>query len=388
MTAPKISDDTSPTKQESPVGDSCPPVPPALDGDGTTTPTRRLRTGLIISGAVMAALMMFGAVMTALVMASAAAVTYVEATLINAIPLADLNNATLRVPDWYGGSGCVTGDQKFTNGETETSMITVGMIKTDIIKTAYIDIDHDHVNETVALLRCTIYPDSGGSPRYQVAAFDRSRTGRIVTVAQVVTTTPNKIGTIFNVTAGRNGSVRVELGNLNGCCPEGPSDARHQWRTYAFDGAHFNQTGGPTSFPVDPHTADLSVEGGKMYMSQLAGVGQGTLNVTVRNRGGRSIAQAELVFTLKDGLVPWGSGWSRCNPVTIGATVVSTCTLGAIRADDALFLQFGFRATTPPMGGGTVTVRNATDDRQTSVGDPAEPNNTAFVIPTFGKPGW
>ncbi|MFI5915675.1 hypothetical protein [Dactylosporangium sp. NPDC051541] len=210
------------------------------------------------------------------------------------ISQADLNKATLDIPDWPGGQDaqqlCPDGKVKLTD-------------KPDILRLigdpVYVDIDHDGAQETVALLRCT--PQGAD---FQVLAFDRDAGGKIVTLGRVVASLGlsgregTDIMTIWAVAAGDNGQVRVDVGEYRPCCGMAQA-SQHQWRTYGWNGTRFTQTGGPATFGANPLVTDLVITADKVTMTKAAdGSRTGTMKVKLHNAA-KFATPGRLQFSLR-----------------------------------------------------------------------------------------
>ncbi|GII26111.1 hypothetical protein [Planosporangium mesophilum] len=198
------------------------------------------------------------------------------------ISLAELGNATLDIPAWpAGGSGrfCPTKQQKFTDGSTPAGELG---FHTMILNVAYADVDHDGAKETISLLGCVA--QSGDK---QVVVFDRDANGGIVTFGRVVST-DNGIQEVFAVRGEADGSVNVEVGDIHVCCGTTSQMAEHQWRTYAWTGDRFQQTGGPTKFHPASPANDLSITSSvdRLEFGPVrGGMRTSSFTVTVSNKG-------------------------------------------------------------------------------------------------------
>ena len=195
----------------------------------------------------------------------------------------DLGKATLSIPSWPKGftEGCPHGSVKFSGGKAGDT----GVLKLQG-EPVYVDVDHDGAQETVMLLACSPQGDD-----YKVLAFDRDTTGKIVTLGQVIGSAGNEgrqgtdIETIWEVQAGDDGQVKVDVGEYRPCCDMAQA-SQHQWRTYGWNGTAFTQTGGPTAFGPSPNVADVTATADTLTMTATgSGTWQGTLKVTVRNNG-------------------------------------------------------------------------------------------------------
>ncbi|MEV4131172.1 hypothetical protein AB0J72_03305 [Dactylosporangium sp. NPDC049742] len=193
----------------------------------------------------------------------------------------DLGNATLSIPAWPKGfaADCPHGSVKFSGGKAGDH--PPARFEGEPV---YVDVDHDGAQETVIILSC-----SPQGTDYKVLAFDRDAGGKIVTLGQVVGSAGNTgrpgtdIETIWEVRAGDNGQVRVDVGEYRPCC-EMAQASQHQWRTYGWNGTTFTQTGGPTAFGPNPNITDVTATADTLTMTATgSGTWQGTLKVTVHN---------------------------------------------------------------------------------------------------------
>ena len=233
-----------------------------------------------------------------------------------------LRNATLTIPAWPAkgfDTSCPKGKVHFSNGRSGLLSLEGSPV--------YQDIDSDGAPETVSLVSC----NPQGSD-YQVLAFDRDATGKIVTLGQVVASAGTAghrgdILKIWGVEAGDNGQVRVDVGDYRPCCDQAQA-SQHQWRTYGWNGTAFTQTGGPVSFGANPKVTDLSATGKGLTMTKQAdGTWRGTLSVTVRNAAAFGTPGPVRLMIGVPGT--WTATPSGCTLPTYGSQPIE-CTLPAV----------------------------------------------------------
>ncbi|GAA3736818.1 hypothetical protein GCM10022225_19440 [Plantactinospora mayteni] len=201
------------------------------------------------------------------------------------ISQAELGRTTLEIPAWPSDaivSGCVSGSVRFSNGEYRIR----DSVAMNFDKVVHTDLDRDGARETVARLSC----GDQGSSTFQVLAFDRDAAGKIRTLGRVVAQT-GPIKGICDVRAGSASTVQVRVVDYPTPhrCLEPllmPAYAQEQWRTYAWDGDRFTQTGEPTAFPPNNGVSDLTVTSSDLtFGAPDGGVRRGTMTVTVRSLG-------------------------------------------------------------------------------------------------------
>jgi hypothetical protein len=209
------------------------------------------------------------------------------------ISAGDLGRATLDVPKWAPDAvftGCPSGSLKFVNG-SHAIRATQSIHLEQVV---YADVDGNGSDETVARFACVDEEST-----YQVVAFDRDSAGRIVTLGQVVRQT-GPIKAICDLRAGNGGTIEVEVGDYPAalrCYPGKAPLMKTQWRTYAWTGAQFAQSAGPTSFPAVVTSNDLLLySDGKVTFNGDEGV----LDLSVHNAG-KSSAPFQVVFRMPVG---------------------------------------------------------------------------------------
>ncbi|MDP9792853.1 hypothetical protein J2S43_001365 [Catenuloplanes nepalensis] len=160
---------------------------------------------------------------------------------------ATLKGSLLTLPGWTNKAAtfCPAGEYQFTDGQApNTRQMTV-----DIEDVAYVDIDADGDEETVAMLVCYI----GQAGEYQVVAFDQNEAGTIETVGTVVTAKlmDEPDGSIVNMDGIRpdGNAVAVRVGDGYVCCGGNPDLINWQWRSYALSNGEFTQVSGEREFP-------------------------------------------------------------------------------------------------------------------------------------------
>jgi hypothetical protein len=223
----------------------------------------------------------------------------------------NLCGATLDIPPFAGAAGCPSGRIGFTNGVSAGKPMVDQLTLTTVGRA---DLDHDGVPETVALVECM----PGYSVHDQVLAFrsDASMLGRVVA-------TGGPIAAILDVAVSANGSVRAMVSG-----EATPGRSIHvpvmQWRTYAWTGQGFAQTGGSTSFTADHASADLTVTASPITLDILR---HGRVTVTVQNRGTQPVAPVSLFLSFVNTTVS-GPG---CEP-SKGYWAAQVCTVGTLAA--------------------------------------------------------
>jgi hypothetical protein len=225
------------------------------------------------------------------------------------IPLDTLRNATVDLPPWpvdnvRGPSGRIRlgdGRAELTPRTAATGQPPYGT-EILLLSVAYGDVDRDGAQETIAEFGCLI---EGGSQ--QLVALDRGRSGRIVTLGQVVATT----GEILEI---RPGSARVgpsatitaRVGDFQACCGD-ETPQLWQDRGYRLMNGRFAQVSGPARMALNPYVTETSLSAGTLRLGPAAdGYRYGTLDVTAEHVRGTHPSRLVLTFYLPDGLRPWG----------------------------------------------------------------------------------
>ncbi|MFC3992560.1 hypothetical protein [Actinoplanes siamensis] len=279
------------------------------------------------------------------------------------IPLAALREATLDVPGWPADNvRGPSGPLRFHDGsvtieprETPDGQPPYAQSVT-ILSAAYGDVDRDGADETVVLLGALI---EGGSK--QLVAYDRDRAGHIVALGRVAATT----GEVRDIRADSArvdaaGAVSALVGDYQRCCDD---DTPQIWQTrsYALRDGRFEQVGGPTRMPLNPHVTQTRVTAGKLALgAATGGYRYGTVDVTLTHRRGAHPEKITLWFYPPDGLERTGAGWPAVTtrPDGFGVTVPAPPAGGSVTH------TFGFRrpaalsggelsleiTTAPPMG--------------------------------------
>ncbi|MDR7277809.1 hypothetical protein [Catenuloplanes atrovinosus] len=217
---------------------------------------------------------------------------------------ATLKESMLDLPAWpYSGAQfCSPGSQRLAPEARDMGDVT-------LVRTAYVDVDSDGVEETAAVLHCQV----AQAGEYQVVVFDRDGAGKIITLGTVVAThlAGHEEGGIpalvRNIGADGN-RVRVEVGDVVFCCGGDPSHTQYQWRSYALEGGTFRQVAGETAFPPNPHlspgatggdsgpaapdqpaTADLRIASAGMSGTTTGETFTGTITITITVGGTASV---------------------------------------------------------------------------------------------------
>jgi hypothetical protein len=171
--------------------------------------------------------------------------------------IADPANATLPLPAWKtyvpGNLPCPSGPVKFAKG----NYVDGEMPRVQVLKSVYADLDADGAQETLVLLRCGV--NEVGFR--MVAAFDKDAAGKIVPLGNVVQSTTDGGGglEVIDDLRAAGGAVEVHVGDQATCCDTPPELTQWQWRAYSWQGTAFAQTGGPHTFPANPHVTELHI---------------------------------------------------------------------------------------------------------------------------------
>ncbi len=285
------------------------------------------------------------------------------------IALATLKNATLDIPVWPKDNvPGLSGPVKFTDGKVYIPADAAypagrGMV---IERIVYGDVDRDGAQETVAAIGAYI---QGGSQ--QLIAFDRDRSGRIITLGTAAATTGPVRGideSSFHVVA--NGVVSARVADYGGCCGD-QTPVLWQWRSYGWNGQGFRQVGGPTAFPDNPRVTETSmVSGGLVLGPAVNGVRHGTLTVTVAYLYGTTPGHLSIRFYTD--LQRDGSAWPAVHPVANGFAVdVPTPRLGTTQT-----YTFAFSGPENSAGQNFLLFVNGGNKQDTALLSEANPYNS------------
>ncbi|HEY2670241.1 MAG TPA: hypothetical protein VGJ07_07675 [Rugosimonospora sp.] len=236
----------------------------------------------------------------------------------------NLNNATLNLPaNAANPTACLHGPTKFSGG-------VAGQI-TRIEKVLAADVDADGSSDDVVLLDCR----PGEGALRQVVAVHRAVDGTFTTLG-VVQQISGQVKNVDDVKV--NGSnVEVRVGDAATTYTDGSvSLGVFQWRTYGWNGTRFTQTGGSTSFVADQSANHLTTTVSSLVFGKPSGGRRtGTMTVTVRNSGSRTVKQVSLVMAMVD-----------ATPVTPSVTCPTdslgtpTCQIGTLAAGASKTLTF------------------------------------------------
>ncbi|MFC4018331.1 hypothetical protein ACFOW4_10260 [Micromonospora sp. GCM10011542] len=253
------------------------------------------------------------------------------------ITRAQLLAARLDLPRWPQGAPttCVTDGVRLRSGPQQESVPTL------LGDPRYADVDGDGGTETVALVACRM----GEASAKQVVAFDRDGAGRVVTMGRVVGTREGMADvTDFAVQA--DGRIRVYVADIQPCCSTPEWKPQRQWRTYAWAGERFDQTGGPTTFGVDPRLTDLTLTAGDLAVGAPDAKGErtATVIVTVVNKGPVDVPRLGFgdFYTIGE---PSGGDLTRCREVRSDGP--DTCVLDGLPAGERKTYTFTFRYEPP-----------------------------------------
>ncbi|GAA4474976.1 hypothetical protein [Phytohabitans houttuyneae] len=255
--------------------------------------------------------------------------------------LGPLNSATLTVPSWGAGAhaGCVTGRITVTNGQyvRDAAHKTV-----NILSYVTADVDRDGTEDYVAYLMCGEGPESGGR---QIVAFRRS--GQELAPIGRVVGTQDGFAMMDYFEARDGGRIAVLVSEEY--TDIGQNAVPNQWRTYAFQDGRFRQVEGPTTFPAQPPSAQLSVETSTLAFQRQGGALTGQLTVTVRNTGAIDVARVEILFILPSQVQPSGDDWRDCTARPSPDHTALVCTVPGPRAQSRVSVPFTFVATAKPV---------------------------------------
>jgi hypothetical protein len=273
----------------------------------------------------------------------------------------ELSNAWLSLPAWPVGTPatCKTANVRLTDAGIAH--------RVELTSLGYADVDGDPAVETIAVLSC-----KAELPAIeQAVVFDRDSRG-IVTGPQVANTDTSGMAWIAAVEAGRDGAVRLQVGDRQPCCGWQPQWIQRQWRTYKWQSGAFKQIDGPGRWPANPNPADLSatVSGGlKLAPNEADGRLHGVVTVAVRNAGPATVTGARVAFDFPGRLFEAeAAGWAGCRqPVGPGPV----CELGEIRSGQTVTLRLGMVTDDATTVAGTATV---TVGRLADGGAPPDPD--------------
>jgi hypothetical protein len=248
------------------------------------------------------------------------------------ISRAQLLAAPVDLPPWpsYVPPTCTTDNVKLRPGPVDEYLPV-------LLDLAYGDIEADGATETIALVACRI----GEAQAKQVVAFDRDTAGKIVPLGWIVRT-DDEIEDITDFTVEAGGRIRVRVADLQPCCSTPAYWARHQWRTYGWNGERFTQTEGPTAWGQDARLTDLTMAAGGLILGPANPTGKrpGSLTLTVTNAG--PVIVAELGFAELETIgTPNGGDWSLCRvPESDGSG--ASCLVPGLRAGERRTYTFRF----------------------------------------------
>jgi len=250
----------------------------------------------------------------------------------------DPDNATLPLPTWQAdNASCPSGPTKFVKGRFSDPKRTGAQI----VEHAYGDIDGDGAQETVVLVRCWL----GEAGPWMVVAFDKDADGGIVRLGKVVESAYKTPIQVIGHVRTNGKAVQVQVGDHAACCGTPQELTQWQWRSYTRSGTTFTQTGGPTSFPANPHITNFKVTAAASVVPLVKDPSDptrlmGTITFTVHNDGpqptkqdGRiAIYTPELIeLTIPQAGCAVDTGVALC-PLTlaVGETKTFTMTFSAL----------------------------------------------------------
>lgn len=260
----------------------------------------------------------------------------------DAISLKEFCNSTLHLPPWPR-TDCAPTDVPFRDGRYHIG----DSLDMGIGTVVSADIDRDGRSETVAIIAC-----GGQLLDQQVVAFRRAADNSIQTIDRVVITN-DPIRTITALVALPDGTLQVTVGDFGDGVGDDQSMAQHQQRIYRWTGQKFVQVGGPTTFPPNPHLADLAATSPDLvFGAPSGGKRTATFTVTARNLGPGAVPA--LVVVQLPAWVQLVSGPAQCHmqDYPSGAHQVE-CQLTSLAAGSSTPLTFHFQA---PANADTLTL--------------------------------
>jgi len=201
----------------------------------------------------------------------------------------------------------------------------------------YGDIDRDGADETLALVECRI----GEATAKQAVVFDRTRDRRINSLGQVARTNEG-FDDITGMSVEGDGDVRLQVADIQPCCRTPAYWARHQWRTYGWNGERFTQMDGPTAWGPDPRLTDLTMTAGTLVLgpADSTGTRPGSVTFTVKNTGPVDVAKLGFAYLGTIG-TPNGGDWSMCRePEPDGSG--TSCLMPGLRVGERRTYTFRF----------------------------------------------
>jgi hypothetical protein len=246
----------------------------------------------------------------------------------------ELSNATLDLPSWDAQhSFCPHGGVTLHDGAIAWNW-PAGYQggRASLRKVAAVDVDGDGSSDAVAVFFCGV-----SSPGFELAvAFQRGADGSIATIGVVA----SDVHQIADVRAGTNGTVDLQVSNLNGSDGVAQLQQVVQWRSYRWTGDGFTQAGGPTSFTVARPELTATVSN-VTFDAPVNGKRAGTLTVSVHNGGSTALTDASVVY-----LFEWAAVTSPSCDTQGSATASGQCQLPSVA----------------PGATGTLTFRLTADD--------------------------
>jgi hypothetical protein len=268
--------------------------------------------------------------------------------------LPDLRDSLLSLPVWPGGvdGPCPSGRVRFSDGTaTRDGQFLPVTLTGDPVP---LDVDGDGRSEAAVRVTCSTQQQDVT----QLIAFARAPDGSVTTVGRVLATHVDGSDVLRNWNVEPQGplAVRVDVAD-----DDGP-DARRQWRTYAWDGQKFVQTGGPTSFSGDVNTTDLAATAPYpmgMVSTDLV-TWAGDLVVTVTNKGPNPAVRLEATLTFGVEVTLGGLDAGACEASPDRRSKTYTCRFSHLAVGVSRDLRWDVTAYASPRGTTTtVTVGHA-----------------------------
>jgi hypothetical protein len=250
----------------------------------------------------------------------------------------DLMAAEVTVPAWSGPSKEIA--KQCTSGRLKLTPDSPDMFVTHFISAIYANLDDDPDLETAALLSCH-YAEPSES---MVVAFDRDKSGKIVTLGKVVE------GFLWAMKPLDGPGIAVDISDTVACCSMSKDNEFHQWRDYGWSGSAFRQTGGPSTWDGKPYVTDLALTGSPITLG-AAKNGRRTATVTVKVRNAGKVTSARFDVTVDSDQVQSSSPYldlnggeycsAKCHdPIAAGVTATLTFTISVPETFTATTLKF------------------------------------------------
>jgi hypothetical protein len=276
------------------------------------------------------------------------------------IPGNELCNLVIEVPAWEPATACPASAVAFSGAATSN----YGVNNETLERVAYVDIDKDGDAETAVLISC-----GGKGWRRQVAVLDRSPSGHVRTLEQIVVT-KYPVAEIFDLVGTASGELRVQVGDYPSAPESANTTSTRQWLTFRSNGNRLIRTDGLT-LTGNPKVSDLSVSATDISFAKPAdGTRIGGMTATVRNSGSSTVPfSLRLTLPVYAEIVNLPPACTAAAPAPDGIHVV--CEFTGVETNGASQVALGLRAPenpnqaagqTPPTLVAIVTVKDGYAD--------------------------